>query len=40
MNEKTIRVLEYHKIIKLLAEETVSELGKEIVMSLKPSKNI
>lgn len=40
MNEKTLRVLEYHKIIKLLAEETVSELGKEIAMSLKPSKNI
>lgn len=40
MNEKTFRVLEYPKIIKLIADETVSGLGREIAMSLKPSNNI
>lgn len=40
MNEKTLRVLEYQKIIELIADETVSGLGREIVMSLKPSNNI
>lgn len=40
MNEKTLKVLEYDKIIKLVAEETVSNLGREIVMALRPSNNI
>ena len=40
MNEKTLRVLEYDKIIKLVADETVSNLGREIAMALKPSNNI
>ncbi len=40
MNEKTLRVLEYKKIIGLLAKHTVSNLGKEIALDLKPSKNI
>ncbi|MCQ1531014.1 endonuclease MutS2 [Lutispora saccharofermentans] len=40
MNEKTLRVLEYQKIIKLVADETVSGLGREIASSLKPSNNI
>lgn len=40
VNERTLRVLEYYKIIQLLSEQTVSELGKEIAISLKPSSNI
>lgn len=40
MNKKTLRVLEYHKIIELLVEQTVSDLGKEIALSLKPSSDI
>lgn len=40
MNERTLRVLEYHKIIKILTEHTVSNLGKEIANNLKPSNNI
>lgn len=40
MNEKTLRVLEYQKIINLLADHTVSNLGREIVLKLKPSNNV
>ncbi len=38
MNEKTLRVLEYEKIKKLLDNQVTSKLGKEIVNSLQPSK--
>lgn len=40
MNDRTLRVLEYDKIIELVANETVSNLGREIAMSLKPSNNV
>ncbi|MCK9216831.1 MAG: endonuclease MutS2 [Firmicutes bacterium] len=40
MNERTLKVLEYQKIIEILAEYTVSNLGKEIALELKPSSNI
>lgn len=40
MNDKTLRVLEYNKIINLVSDETVSNLGREIAMALKPSNNV
>ncbi|SHJ11967.1 endonuclease MutS2 [Lutispora thermophila] len=40
MNDKALRVLEYDKIIKIVADETVSNLGREIAMALKPSNNV
>lgn len=40
MDDRTLKVLEYKKIIDLLAEHTVSNLGKEIVLALKPGNNI
>lgn len=40
MDERTLKVLEYKKIIDILAEYTVSNLGREVVLSLKPSNNL
>ncbi|HHY82388.1 MAG TPA: endonuclease MutS2 [Clostridiales bacterium] len=36
MNEKTLRVLEYHKIIEKLAGFAQSDSGRELVLQLKP----
>lgn len=36
MNEKTLKVLEYNKIIDLLVEKAESELGKKKVREIKP----
>lgn len=36
MNDKTLRVLEYHKIIQMLMQKATSSLGKEKCESLKP----
>lgn len=40
MNEKALRVLEYNKIIDMLCENTVSEMGRDIASELKPSSNL
>lgn len=40
MNERTLKVLEYYKIIDKLKEKTESSLGRKIVEGLKPSTNI
>lgn len=40
MNEKTLRVLEYDKIIDMLINKAESSLGKEICRNIKPSINI
>ncbi len=40
MNEKTLRVLEYNKILNLLLEKAESQLGKELVKKIQPSTNI
>lgn len=40
MNDKTLRVLEYHKIIEKVAEKAESELGKEMVRNIRPSTDI
>lgn len=37
MNEKTIKVLEYDKIIKMLSERAQSSLGKKLCLELVPS---
>lgn len=37
MNEKVLQVLEYNKIIGMLENKATSALGKELVLSLKPS---
>ena len=39
MNEKTLRVLEYNKIINLLLEKAESQLGKDLVKTIKPNTN-
>lgn len=39
MNEKTLRILEYNKIIKKLADLAVSTLGKELAEGLFPEKD-
>ncbi|MFU0799257.1 MAG: endonuclease MutS2 [Xylanivirga thermophila] len=36
MDDRSIRILEYHKIVKKVSEFAVSEIGKEIVETLKP----
>lgn len=40
MNDKALRVLEYKKIINILAENTVSRLGRDLVEMLEPANNI
>lgn len=40
MNEKSLRVLEYNKIIELLADKATSTLGKSLCSSLKPTNDI
>lgn len=40
MNEKCLRTLEYNKIINMLCENTVSDMGKDIARDLVPSKDI
>ncbi|NLY44684.1 MAG: endonuclease MutS2 [Tissierella sp.] len=39
MNEKTLRVLEYNKILNLLLEKAESQLGKDLVKKVQPSRN-
>jgi DNA mismatch repair protein MutS2 len=36
MDEKSLKILEYHKVISLLAENTVSKMGQERAEALKP----
>lgn len=36
MNEKTLRVLEYDKVIKLLVNESETSIGKELSLNIKP----
>jgi MutS2 family protein len=40
MNERTLRVLEYNKIIDMLSQMCVSPMGAEIAKSLMPSSNL
>jgi DNA mismatch repair protein MutS2 len=40
MNERTLRVLEYQKIIDNLASKAQTSLGKKMCLELKPSSNI
>ncbi|KRQ87349.1 Endonuclease MutS2 [Caloramator mitchellensis] len=40
MNEKTFRILEFDKIIKMLSDRAVSNLGKKMCLELMPSSNI
>lgn len=40
MNDKALRVLEYNKIMDLLADMTLSSMGSEMVRELLPSSNI
>lgn len=40
MNEKALRVLEYHKIIEKLTEYAGSEMGKTLCKNLMPSSNL
>ncbi len=40
MNDKTLKVLEYNKIVELLLDNTESELGKNKVREIKPSTDI
>jgi len=40
MNNKTLRVLEYDKIIEKVSEKAASELGKEMVKELKPERDL
>ncbi len=40
MNEKTLRVLEYYKIIQKVCEKAESQLGKEMISALKPERQL
>jgi DNA mismatch repair protein MutS2 len=40
MNNKTLKVLEYDKIIEKVSEKAESELGKEMVRGLKPERDL
>ena len=40
MNERTLRVLEYNKILELLAEQAVSRAAKRLALDLQPSDSI
>lgn len=40
MDERTLKVLEYNKIIDKLASMTLSTMGREMVENLKPSSNL
>ena len=40
MNEKALRILEYHKIINLLTDKATSAPGKELCHVLKPMTDI
>ena len=40
MNEKALNILEYHKIISMLAEKTATPLGKELAQDLTPSDDL
>ncbi|GMG96903.1 endonuclease MutS2 [Tepidimicrobium xylanilyticum] len=40
MNEKTLRVLEYEKIVNRLMDKAESELGKRLIKELKPSTSL
>lgn len=40
MNDRTLRVLEYDKIVAMLVEKTESQLGRNIAEQLKPSTSI
>lgn len=39
MNKRALRVLEYNKIVDMLCEMTVSDMGREIAQNLVPSSN-
>lgn len=39
LNEKTLRILEYDKIIDMLCKSTVSDMGRSIAEALKPSRD-
>ena len=36
MNNKTLKVLEYNKIIEMLMDKAESQLGKDLIKELKP----
>lgn len=40
MNEKALRILEYNKIIDMLCESAVSNMGRDIAIELKPSNDL
>ncbi len=40
MKDRTLRVLEYHKVLELLENKTDSELGREMARGMMPSSNI
>ena len=40
MNEKTLKVLEYYKIVEKVSEKAESQLGKDLVKELKPEKDL
>jgi len=40
MNKTTLGILEYHKIIEMLEEFTVSDMGRDLVRSLEPETDV
>ena len=40
MNERTLRVLEYNKILEMLADQAVSRAAKRLAAELKPSDSV